>query len=514
MRLCEAISTLPPQALIDRELSQAKNVIGLPVTGLLPRQPLIGHNVPDQHVWRKAGLFFLCTYTRSAMEHQISRGASEVVRFDDVTGEVLGPVDYNRRINGSYYRAGDGFLVLYASEGQLYVQVGTTRFLVGAEALTMRYAHDFMEGTTAVKISDGRSAVELRYEAWWSELGLAPKEIMYAPERDADEDSLAHLSEVIDDASWRARVIERWTWSPPGRYCVLVDGIAGRPTPTEMAYFTSKKAAISEAKQLIAGNLEGFLNPSLEADALFDLYVQQGMKPIIERDGSPVDFDALGHARRLCKKMTSGNRVTDESRARVAKVLARIPRKHAKDVAWMRAACRDQGRTEEEIDAHIAGWYEQLSGAEAGGDRPSPAAPSPSKKAKRRQPAAKEHHDARALAQEATTLLVEHFRACGQRSWSGRFEVITQLLLENADEAADKAYRKIPQAGMGGLTDLWLKSTKDQARFLVLEDLVMRSLANLRRYVSKRPKSKPTRIDLSEEAIQRKCEVMVRRLDA
>ena len=80
------------------------------------------------------------------MEHQLSYRDSEVVRFDDVTGEVLGPVDYNLRVNGVCFRAGDGFLALFTSEGDLYMQVGTTRFLVGDEALTMRYGHDLMEG--------------------------------------------------------------------------------------------------------------------------------------------------------------------------------------------------------------------------------------------------------------------------------------------------------------------------------------------------------------------------------
>ena len=34
----------------------------IPAIGLPSPRPLIWHRVPDQHVWRKGGLFFLCAY--------------------------------------------------------------------------------------------------------------------------------------------------------------------------------------------------------------------------------------------------------------------------------------------------------------------------------------------------------------------------------------------------------------------------------------------------------------------
>ena len=135
----------------------------------------------------------------------------DLLVFDDVRGELVGRAPSTESANGNYYKAGDSAVALYAVERELYMQIQTTKFLLSDATMTIDYEHDFNRRTTKVRVSDAQASVELEYEAWWSQLGLAPDDVMFAPERDAEEDQLAFLRDMLNNASWHHRMLEKWS---------------------------------------------------------------------------------------------------------------------------------------------------------------------------------------------------------------------------------------------------------------------------------------------------------------
>jgi hypothetical protein len=139
----------------------------------------------------------------------VPRG-DELAVYDERTGQVVDRIPRGERRDGTCYQIEGRWVALYARAGGLFFQLGRDRFRLDAPATRLTYWHDWSASVTHFRIASDAADLTLRYQSWWSRLGLDPATLEFEPERDADEDPLAHVYELWKDPAQQERVAARW----------------------------------------------------------------------------------------------------------------------------------------------------------------------------------------------------------------------------------------------------------------------------------------------------------------
>ncbi|MFT7579090.1 MAG: hypothetical protein ACI9MR_000752 [Myxococcota bacterium] len=130
--------------------------------------------------------------------------------YDINTGQVEAGEESEAPQVGTLFDVGDAAVALYCSEGELYIQAERSRFAVMDPTLVVSYGHDWANSITRFSISSETLTWQTEYPSWWSLEHLSPDEVMFAPERDSDEDSAAFLRDVCSSSSHQHRLVQRW----------------------------------------------------------------------------------------------------------------------------------------------------------------------------------------------------------------------------------------------------------------------------------------------------------------
>ena len=122
--------------------------------------------------------------------------------LDKQTG-VLAPVtgSVSLPLRGFAFPVEGKTFVQYAEDGHMYLQLMARRWEVGASS-DVQYGHNLENRTTTFTIN----GFSIEYEAWWAH---DPTFNRFAPERDQDEDALAHVYHLYRNAGERADYIRR-----------------------------------------------------------------------------------------------------------------------------------------------------------------------------------------------------------------------------------------------------------------------------------------------------------------
>ncbi len=135
---------------------------------------------------------------------------SDLARYDDSTGAIVGAVPRTEVWTGRCLRKGAATLALYVTGGHLVLQIGPAKYRLDDARVRIDYQHDWEAGQTTFRITDGTQEWSLTYPAWWHEEGLAPDAVKFQPERDEESDRLAFLHGVWRDPDSQRRLVGQW----------------------------------------------------------------------------------------------------------------------------------------------------------------------------------------------------------------------------------------------------------------------------------------------------------------
>ncbi|MCH9684369.1 MAG: hypothetical protein K0V04_23240 [Deltaproteobacteria bacterium] len=146
------------------------------------------------------------------MRHILRRVPTESpVEFDDAHGRVIGVAPDGSIPRGTFYRAGDAVVALYAENDALVLQIAESKFDLTSPGVKLEYWHNWHDGRTTFIASGPSARQQIVYPAWWAELHLNVQDVQFAPERDEEEDVVAYIVATWRDPDAARRLASKWS---------------------------------------------------------------------------------------------------------------------------------------------------------------------------------------------------------------------------------------------------------------------------------------------------------------